>query len=120
MGNADPLHSLNLLLKSVSANRGTLLWAMLLLFMIQCAAGMLVAQMARNFVEDESKNESDRMEVYKYYGTFSRTQFTMFEVTHVDNARAARVLVDNISEAWAWFFVLYRCSVAFALLQVIR
>merc|ERR1712190_531707 len=43
----------------------------------------------------------------------------MFEVTHVDYARAARVLVDNISEAWAWFFVIYRCSVAFALLQVI-
>jgi len=117
---AGSLHSMNLILKSVAASLGALFWSMLLLFMIQCVVGMFVSQIVQSFIEDDSEDVTARREVFRYYGTFSRTQFTMFEVTHANYANAARVLVDNVSETWAWFFVGYRCTVAFAFLQVIR
>merc|ERR1712187_963578 len=44
----------------------------------------------------------------------------MFEVTHVNYSRSSRVLQDNISEWYAYVFILYRCIVSFAILQVIR
>jgi hypothetical protein len=117
---AGSLHNMNLILKSVAASRGALFWSMLLLFMIQCVIGMLVSQLVQSYLEDSRNPQQAREDVYRYYGTFSRTQFTMFEVTHVNYSAAARVLVDNVNEMWAWFFVTYRCSVAFAFLQVIR
>lgn len=111
---------MNLIIKSVAASMGALFWSMLLLFMIQCIVGIFIGQMVQGFIVDDSKDIDARREVYRYYGTFTKTQFTMFEVTHVNFARASRVLVDHVGETWAWFFVLYRCSVAFAFLQVIR
>lgn len=117
---AGSLHSMNLILKSVMATKGTLFWSMTLLSMVQWIAGMFVAQMTQQFMADETKDREARWAVYRYYGTFLKTQFTMFEITHVNYAMAARVLVDNISEWWCWFFVAYRCLVAFAFLQVIR
>jgi hypothetical protein len=117
---AGSLHSMNLILKSVAASRSALFWSMLLLFMIQMVVGMCVGQLVQAFIVDETNDASARKEVFRYYGTFTKCQFTMFEITHVNYAAAARVLTDHISEWWAWFFVIYRCSVAFAFLQVIR
>jgi len=117
---AGNMHSMNLIIKSVLATRGTLFWSMALLFMVQWIAGMFLGQMVQAFIGDETADIDARKAVYRYYGTFTKTQFTMFEITHVNYSSAARVLVDNISEWWCWFFVVYRCLVAFAFLQVIR
>jgi hypothetical protein len=117
---AGSLHAMNLILKSVAASRGTLFWSMLLLFMVQWLAGMFVGQMTQSFLMDEGNDPDARYAVYRYYGTFTKTQFTMFEVTHVNYSKAARVLVDHITEWWAWFFIIYRSTIAFAFLQVIR
>jgi len=117
---AGSLHSMSLILKSVSASRSALFWSMLLLFMIQLVIGMCVGQIVQPFLLDDTQSPLAREAVYRYYGTFTKVQFTMFEITHVNYAAAARVLTDHVSEAWAWFFVFYRCSVAFAFLQVIR
>merc|ERR1719162_1972134 len=81
---------------------------------------MFLGQMVQQFLGDDNADIDARQEVFKYYGTFTKPQFTMFEVTHVNYSRAARVLIDNITEWWGWFFVIYRCTVAFAFVQVIR
>lgn len=114
------LHTINYILKAVSASGSTLLWSMALLFMIQCAAGMVVAQLSASFISDPANDISQRKAVFRYYGTFTKTQFTLFEVTHVSYASAARVLTDHVSEWWAWFFITYRVSIAFAFINVVR
>jgi len=114
------LQSWHLILKSISSTRDTLFWSMLLLFMIQCVTGMLVAQLAYGIYTDPSKSLEARQKVFRFYGTFTRTQFTMFEVTFVNFSTQARVLVDEDGEAWVIFFILYRCVVSFAVMQVIR
>merc|ERR1719453_2817981 len=103
---ANSLHSMNLILKSVMASRSVLFWSMLLLFMIQMVVGMCVGQLVQSFILDENNSVAARTVVYKYYGTFTKVQFTMFEITHVSYAPAARVLTDYVSESWAYFFML--------------
>jgi hypothetical protein len=118
LGNS--LQTMMLILKSVAAAKRTLFWSMLLLFIIQYVVGMIAGQLSYAFIENEDNDRESRKLVYKYYGTFTKTQLTMFEITHVNYAMAVRVLVDNISEWFGWFFVLYRCTIAFAFLAVIR
>lgn len=43
----------------------------------------------------------------------------MFEVTFANWAPSCRLLVDNVSEAYALFFVVYRCVIGFAVLSVV-
>ncbi|CAJ1349844.1 unnamed protein product [Effrenium voratum] len=44
----------------------------------------------------------------------------MFEVLFANWAPACRVLTDHISEWWSSFFLLYRCILGFALLNVVN
>jgi hypothetical protein len=114
------LQTMMLILKSVRASQRTLFWSMLLLFIIQYIVGMLVYQLVRGFMEEENKDLVVRQNIFKYWGTFTKSQITMFEITHVNHANAVRLLADHVSEWWAWFFILYRCTIAFAFLSVIR
>jgi len=114
------LHTMKLILKSVRASQRTLFWSMLLLFMMQYVIGMIVFQLTQGFIQDEKNDIDQRRLIFNYYGTFMKTQITMFEITHVNYSRAVRILADYCSEWWAWFFIVYRCCVAFAFVSVIK
>ncbi|CAJ1382240.1 unnamed protein product [Effrenium voratum] len=113
------LGSLHILLKSVRASVEVLFWSLCLLGIIQCIAGMMLAQSVQGFLLDESKDMMIRREVFRYFGTFSSTLLTMFEVLMANWAPACRVLVDNVDEGYALGFVVYRCLVGFAILNVV-
>merc|ERR1719265_3036074 len=44
----------------------------------------------------------------------------MFEVTLANYSPACRALVDHVDEAYGTFFLIYKCSVGFAMLNVIN
>jgi len=113
------LDNLSLILKCLAASLTTLFWSLCLLTVIQCIAGMILSSMVRDYIMDESQDLLKRAAVFKYYGTFTKSMLTMFEVTFANWAPACRVLVDNINEWYTLFFLLYRCTVGFAVLGVI-
>mmetsp|Transcript_36046 Transcript_36046/g.92858 ORF Transcript_36046/g.92858 Transcript_36046/m.92858 type:complete len:534 (-) Transcript_36046:191-1792(-) len=117
---ASMMDQLHLIVKSVNACWSTLFWSMLILIGVQWVCGMLLFSAVLPWLQDESNPVGKRVAVYNYYGTFTKTMITMFEITHVNYSRASRVLQDNISENFAWFFAVYRMVVSFAILQVIR
>jgi len=119
MGNTSVLESLHLLLKCISSSVGTLFWAFSILGIFQCIAAMLFSQMVRNYVEDPTENLQKRQEVFSYYGTFSRSLLTMFEIMLANWAQACRVLVNNVSEFFTVAFLVYRCCLGYAVLNVI-
>jgi len=114
------LQTMMLILKSVRASQRTLFWSLLLLFIVQYVTGMFVCQLTAGSFMDRSIDKDTRTKLYEYYGTFSRAQLTMFEITHVNYTTAVRLLCESISEWWGWFFVLYRCIITFAFISVIR
>lgn len=111
--------SLFLLLKALHASRQALLWSFLMLGLVQIMVGLFLCQILQDFLADESVERTARAEVFKLFGTFSRTVLTMFEITLANWVPSARVLVDNVNEAFILFFLAYRCMFCFAVLKVI-
>ncbi|CAE8592382.1 unnamed protein product [Polarella glacialis] len=97
-----------------------LCWSFILLFAIQCIAGMIIANLVRDYISDESNHRETRRALFIYYGTFTRTFLTMFEIIFANWAPACRVLVDNVSEWFSNFFLVYRCDLGFALVNVLN
>merc|ERR1712216_308647 len=60
-----------------------------------------------------------RFMLFAYFGSFSKTLLTMFEVTFGNWVVSTRLLFENVHEGYGAFFVLYRCMVCFAVVKVI-
>ena len=72
------LSSLQLLIKCLMASIDMLFWTFCLLTFLQCVAGMIVSTLCRDYIENPEYPSVTRDEVYRYYGTFTRTFLTMF------------------------------------------
>jgi len=112
--------SLRLLLKCMSASVSTLICALGLILIIQCVAGMLISQLVSAFIADPDNDFNLRLRLFNYYGTFTRSMLTMFEVTLANWSPPCRILVDNVSELYSALFIIYRCLIGFACLNVIN
>lgn len=110
--------SLYLMMRSLQASFSALLWSFVLLLVIQTVTAMVLTQFIDEWLR-ESKDDIVNPRVFEYYGTFTRTMLTMFEIMMANWIAPARVLVSGISETWSLFFLFYRCMLGFALLAVI-
>mmetsp|Transcript_41501 Transcript_41501/g.96560 ORF Transcript_41501/g.96560 Transcript_41501/m.96560 type:complete len:734 (+) Transcript_41501:67-2268(+) len=120
VGMTSMLTSLHLLLKCLASSRAMLFWSFCLLAFVQCLAGLVVSILCQDFIEDPSQDRTLRENVYRYYGTFTRTFLTMFEILFANWSPPCRVVVENISELFSIFFLLYRCVLGFAVLNVVN
>jgi len=111
---------LNLMLTSLKAGVAVGIWAILILFILQMAAAMFLTQILQGYIEDETMPEDKRLEVYVLFGNFTRSVVSMFMVTLANWAPACRLLFENVSQLYGIFFVLYKLSVGFAVLNVIN
>lgn len=117
---SNVLASLQLLLKCLAASMDMLFWTFCLLTFLQCVAGMIVSTLARDFITDAEQPLDLRLEVFQYYGTFTRTFLSMFEILFANWAPPCRAVVEAISEWFSVFFLLYRCVLGFAVLNVVN
>ncbi|CAE7295901.1 SCN11A, partial [Symbiodinium sp. CCMP2456] len=114
------LASLQLLVKCLGSSRDMLFWSFCLLTFVQCVAGMILSTLTVDFIKDDSKPSEVRGDVFLYYGTFSRTTLSMFEILFANWSPCCRILVENVSEWFSLFFLLYRCVLGFAILNVVN
>jgi len=114
------LQSLQLLVKCLGSSMNMLFWSFCLLTFVQCVAGLILSTLCRDFLLDETADLDIREEVFRYYGTFSRTFLTMFEILFANWGPPCRVLVDQYSEWFTLFFLTYRCVLGFAVLNVVN
>ncbi|CAJ1351564.1 unnamed protein product, partial [Effrenium voratum] len=114
------LESFGLLLKCVVASVTMLGYATLVLVFVQCVSGMVISTLVSRYLEDSGIDKEQRRYVFQYWGTFTRTFLTMFEVLFANWAPSCRSLVDNVSEWFTVVFIAYRCIVGFALLNVVN
>lgn len=114
------LESLHSMLRCIAASFHTLFWSMFLLVVIQCIFAMSLMYAVEPWMHDLSVDIGDRQKVYRYYGTFTRTMLTMFEVLFANWVPSCRILVDNVTEWFSLAFILYRCIVGFAVLNVVN
>eukprot|EP00971_Amphidinium_carterae_P219129 4349964-Amphidinium_carterae.2 len=56
--------------------------------------------LVETYLKEEDKPIEERLEVYLYFGTFSRALLSMFELTMANWPPICRLLMENVSELW--------------------
>jgi len=122
--NSPAVQSLQMLLKCISNCVHTLGWSLCVLLVIQSIMGLFISSIVQNLLTDTDADPKLPMNVqtdlFYFYGTFSKTMMTMFQILFANWIPCARILVDNVSEWYAAFFIFYRCLIGFAVLNVVK
>jgi len=112
----DPLH---LIIKAVRSSVSVLMWSIVVLVLLIAAASLFTSQMVESYIRDVTKPDAIRIEVFEAWGTFTRAMVSMFEVSLGNWAPPCHLLQNEVNELWALFFLIYKCTIGFAVVQVI-
>eukprot|EP00929_Paragymnodinium_shiwhaense_P067717 TRINITY_DN3404_c0_g1_i1.p1 TRINITY_DN3404_c0_g1~~TRINITY_DN3404_c0_g1_i1.p1 ORF type:complete len:621 (+),score=122.72 TRINITY_DN3404_c0_g1_i1:99-1961(+) len=110
---------LRLLIGSLRASAIVLFWSFVLLVLVMLCSALLLNFTMEGYIKDESLPDDIRLKAFEYFGTFSRTFLTMFELTLANWVVVARFLYE-VDE---WFIIpilMYQSIVTFAVINVIR
>jgi len=72
-----------------------------------------------DFIADGTKSRKDRVECFKYFGTFTKSMLSMFQVTFGDWVPICRFLHEKVDERFALFFVCYQFGMGVAVLRIV-
>ncbi|CAK0883495.1 unnamed protein product [Prorocentrum cordatum] len=89
--------SLYIMVTSLRGSMMILAWSFLLLLMFHVVLALVVNQALRLWYFQESQAE-EQTEVFVYFGSFSRSLLTMFELTLANWIVPARVLMEKVNE----------------------
>jgi hypothetical protein len=112
--------SLYLLTAAIKCSVSALFWSAMLLLSAQIMLALVLNQMLESYIHDEHNPIEKRQQVFRYFGTFSRALFSMFEITLGSFVPVSRMLMDNVSEWYLIFNILHKCAIGFAVLSVVR
>jgi hypothetical protein len=94
-------------------------WSLLLLVVVITIIAMFVSSQVEDFITDPANDVEVRTLVFESWGTCTRAIVTMFEITLANWGPHCRLLMNRVDEWWALFFLAYKCSIGFAVVQVI-
>jgi hypothetical protein len=113
------LDHLFLMTTTLKGSMTVLFWAFVLMLALQTMAAFLINQIVVSYYF-EGEGNAEKREVFKYFGTFSRATFTMFEITLGNWAPPSRVLLENVNEWFMLLTVLIKLIVGFAIVGIIN
>lgn len=111
--------SLQVLLGSLAASGSALFWSSCLLFVLQMIMGLFFHNMLTDRLTDENTPLEARREIFNYFGTFSRSMISMFELTLANWPKICWVLVNEVSEWYGIVVLIYKVVVGFAVVIVV-
>jgi len=112
------LDPLNVMVNALRSSSAVLFWCLVVFACIVMVTAILVNQFLQDYIR-ETENETERDEVFKEWGTFTRSFSTVFEITLSEWEPGSRMLMDHVSEWWSLFFMGYKCVVGFAAVQIV-
>jgi len=110
---------LRVLFGSIGACGPVFIWSILVLCIFQMVVGLTLLSFLSNYINNEDNPIETRTLVFAYFGTFSRSIITMWELTLGNYAAICRILVDNVSELYGFVITAYKITVGFAVIKVI-
>merc|ERR1711959_58302 len=93
-----------------------LMWSVLLLSSLQIFVALVINGVIaqKGYFEDENVPLSDRKQVFMYFGSFSRSLLSCFEITMGNWPPVARLLMDKIGEGFIIFSIVHKLFIGFA------
>jgi len=106
---------------ALQSSAAILFWAGLLLVWSQLVLALLTGQILHaTYFRDETQSMASQREVYEYFGTFSRSFLSMFEITLANWPPVCRLLSENVSEWFVPFFLAHKLVIGFAVVSIIN
>ncbi|CAJ1371459.1 unnamed protein product [Effrenium voratum] len=106
---------------AIRGSFGILAWTSAVLFLVHMMLALLVQQWLFYFYfEDPAMTLEDKNQIFEYFGTFSRSLLTFFELTLANWAVPTRVMVEKVSEWSMLLCVIHKLTVGFAVIGVIN
>jgi len=115
----EAFDSLRVMIKSIQACVAVLLWSTVLLVFVEMMVGLFLTNMLAHEIENPERLVSERIELFKYFGTFSRTMISMTELTLGNFVPICRLLTENIGEEYGHAILLYKLIVGFGMVKVL-
>merc|ERR1719223_2026621 len=98
---------------------GVLFWSATLLLVVQVMMALFLQVMLEPFLLSDGPPQQAKDEVFMYYGTFTRSTLTMFEITLGNWMPPCRALVENVHESYMIFFLCHKLIIGFSVVTVI-
>jgi len=115
------LDSLVLILTSLRSSFSILAWTMCLLFIVLVFDALMLNQLLVEFYfQDERYPLAERQEVYRHFGSFTTSLFSMFELTLANWPPISRALYQNVNEWFIFITIFHKLTIGFALLGIIN
>jgi len=119
LGMISAFDSLYLMTTAIKGSLHILIWAVLVLLVVEMSVACLLQASVENFLRDGTASPERKMEVYMYFGSFARSMLTMFELTLGNWMPPTRALVENVSEWYLVFFLLHKFIIGFSVVSVL-
>jgi len=98
-----------------------LTWACVLLLVLQVLIALLLNQVLYDaYLDETSFSIEERLEVFEYFGTFTRSMLSMFEITLGNWPPVCRLLSEKVSEWFMLLCILHKLVIGFAVVGVIN
>mmetsp|Transcript_79485 Transcript_79485/g.140286 ORF Transcript_79485/g.140286 Transcript_79485/m.140286 type:complete len:571 (+) Transcript_79485:81-1793(+) len=97
-----------------------LFWAFTLLLFLQAAFALLLTQLVMPQILNTSVAFEDRLRLFEYFGTFSRSMLSMFEITLGNWPPVARILQEDVAEGFLIFSIGHKIIIGFALIGILN
>jgi len=81
---------------------------------------LLLSQVLLFFLEDDAFDLADRRDIFEYFGNFTRSMLSMFEITLGNWPPIARLLQEKVSSWFVVFSLLHKIIFGFACVAVIN
>lgn len=97
-------------------------WTIILLFVCQMLCALVVQQTLFGFYFDPTNvdTKDDQIKIYWYFGTFTRSLLSLFEMTLANWPPVARLLLENVTEFWVPVCLFHKLTMGFAVVGVIN
>merc|ERR1712137_1329575 len=90
-----------------------------IILLVLCIVAVGMSNAVGPFIQDGSQDIDARTSIYKNWGSFTRALVTMFEATLANWGPICWNLSNHVSEWFGLFFILYKCIIGLAVVQVI-
>lgn len=119
------LHSLDplfLMMTTLKGSVAVLVWAFVLLLVCQTMFAFVLNQLLVTSAmgPDSSLDLALQQEIFKYFGTFTRSMLSMFELTLGNWIPITRLLLDHVSEYYMIFSLAHKLTMGFSVIAVIN
>jgi len=111
--------TLHVLVGALSSSIYVLGWSLVLVLLVLMTMAIFMNAMLESYMLDLANGDKG-VETYKYFGSFSNSVITMFEVTFGNWVPVCRHLYGHIDEWYGVFTLVYRFGIGFACITVIR